>query len=668
MEFKFKPELKHYTTFIRYANTVINSIIHTTNHEFIDLVVTLRHKLEISKNSLLSNEEIKLLISKSLFLDLIAQGWNVQIINNEIILSHKENTESQNEIKENIRKSHLIQRDSQLANRSVRDFIKKMEKKRLTKKGWFSIFSLMRDGKDLSAKLMSASKIKDPEKKINYMGNIIEPYIQFVEKGEVCSITGIPLMDIWRYFRHTWVTPYKVLPGRSMYILIRDAATPTHTVIGIAALGSAVAQHSVRDKWIGWDSNTFYNNLLKTPKVVTIRHLKNSLETMIQNIYIQDLKKLHITKRDFKNPSDNIINKLKKLSLIEIRKHRLHPNKKAFNNIKLGPTEKKVKWASYAETHLFNSKRYHLLSSLLKIKKVLLKHKLFSIKRASHLKNILEISEVQNAIEQLIRKIKGEKVGINIMDIVICGAVAPYNPILGGKLVCMLLASPEVSKYYKTKYNNRQSIIASSMRGKPARKEQDLIYLGTTSLYGVGSSQYNRIKIPAEDIDGKKGNVIEYKNLGLSAGFGSFHFSQTTLDFMKLLLARKQDGKRVNSIFGEGANPLMRKIRESLDILKLPSEKILNHGFKRVVYGIPLASNLREVLIGLQRTPSYIIPQSKSKEKTQLIVKYWYKRWLINRINDQNVLEMVREHSLIYPIKHGARVNLKKDENEINLI
>lgn len=667
MEIIFNPVLQLYPSLLQYADSVLQKISNSSKNTFVQNIVALRQELEKSKRKLLSSEDIKLIISKSLILDFLAQGWTMKIKDNTIILNYADETLLQNEIKEKVRRGHLIQRDSQLSKHSVREFIKKMEKKKLTPKGWFSIFSLMRDGKSLSKKLKSSRKFPKVEKRVENLADIIKPYLQFVEQGENCKITGLPLMDIWRYFRHTWVTPYKVLPGRSIYILIRDAATPNHCVIGIAALGSAVAQHSVRDKWIGWDSATFYKHLLESPKLSTIKHLGNTLNQMINLIYIKDLKKLGITKKDFRNPSEKLIKRLKRFSVAEIKKHRLNPNKRTFNDVKIKASSKKINWATFAETHLFKSKRYKLLASLLNVKRVLLNHRIFEIKKVSELKNVLEIAEVQNTIQQLVRRIKGEKVGINIMDIVICGSIAPYNSILGGKLVCMLLTSPEVSKYYKTKYTDRQSIIASSMRGKPIKKEQDLIYLGTTSLYGVGSSQYNRIKIPSEEIGGERGAFIEYKNLGLSAGYGSFHFSQTTLDYMKLLLARNQNGKRVNSIFGEGANPLMRKIRECLDTLNLPSEKILNHGFKRVVYGVPLSINFREVLLGFKKIPSYIIPQTKVKDKTQLLAQYWIKRWLSRRIENDSILEEMSKHSLIYPINHGARVRLIKDDEEANL-
>src|ERR1035441_10259060 len=89
---------------------------------------------------------------------------------------------------------------------------------------------------------------------------------RWIPRGAKCELTGIPLTDIWRYFRHTWVSTYKSLPGRSMMVLIRDSAAPFHPVIGIAALGSSMAQQTQRDQWIGWDSEVFVQGLSESPK------------------------------------------------------------------------------------------------------------------------------------------------------------------------------------------------------------------------------------------------------------------------------------------------------------------------------------------------------------------------------------------------------------------
>jgi hypothetical protein len=49
----------------------------------------------------------------------------------------------------------------------------------------------------------------------------------------------------------------------------------------------------------------------------------------------------------------------------------------------------------------------------------------------------------------------------------------------------MLLTSPEVVKYYSSKYSKRASLIASSMAGKEIIRKPHLVLLGTTSLYGL---------------------------------------------------------------------------------------------------------------------------------------------------------------------------------------
>ncbi len=60
------------------------------------------------------------------------------------------------------------------------------------------------------------------------------------------------LLDIWWYCRYTWSLPFQTQPSRRMFYLVRDAARPYHPIMGIAALGSAVVQISVRDHAIEW--------------------------------------------------------------------------------------------------------------------------------------------------------------------------------------------------------------------------------------------------------------------------------------------------------------------------------------------------------------------------------------------------------------------------------
>ena len=205
---------------------------------------------------------------KNLILDLLLQDWDLVIRNNKIQIeleTLETDDKNANDEKAKTRRRHLLARNVQLKVGSVAEFIKSMERRKLTEKGWQSIFSVMRDGSELREKLNYVAALDNEEAKLTALSSIVKPYIQIVEPDLKCPETGLKLSDIWRYFRHTWVNEYKSLPGRSISILVRDAAVPGHPVIGIAALGSSVAQQTCRDKWIGWEGETFIEKLKTQP-------------------------------------------------------------------------------------------------------------------------------------------------------------------------------------------------------------------------------------------------------------------------------------------------------------------------------------------------------------------------------------------------------------------
>lgn len=622
-----------------------------------------RFKEEIvGDDKLLKTDQVKLQFVSRVILDLIYQGWELDVNGKSVRIRSPLPRNGSHAAKELVRAGHLLGRNAQLRERSVIEFIKGMERRRLYASGWHSVFSLMRDGRDLSRKLEEVNAIKNEEERVASLGDVISPYIQFVEGDAVCEHTGLRLGDVWRYFRHTWVNEYKSVPGRSLMILIRDAAAPNHPVIGIAALGSSVAQHTVRDEWISWQAQPFVKKLIEHPTAKTAQWLLRSLDNLIEGIYIDDLARRPkvCTPADIQNPTDEVVEKLLKESELAIKKHHKNPQKDYHKGQK-GDLNSREYWEAEALTHLYRGKRCRQLAQLMTIRKLFLEHGLISGSRRE-LAEALKSAKVQSAVAQLVRMVKAEHVGVDMMDITVCGAVAPYNLLLGGKLVCMLLCSPELNQYYAKRYGEQVSIIASSMKGSPVVRKPNLVLLCTTSLYGVGSSQYNRVKIPLEAVGGREGEYIAYDHLKHSKGYGTYQFSKATVEAGTVLISRRKGGRRVNSIFGEGVNPLMRKIREALSAVGLASDALLLHGNQRVTYGIRLARNFREVLLGFDQRPLYLIPQSKPRRRTDLIVEYWRRRWLLRRINQPGILKQVAEHTLVYPITHGAVVPLATDD------
>jgi hypothetical protein len=596
------------------------------------------------------NGDLRLRLAESLLVDLAEQGWDVNVRGKRVrVRLPVAEGETPTEAKDRIRRSHMIERDNYLRQPAVREFIRSIEQRRLTSTGWHCIYSVMRDGEDLAKHLRDARALDDADERTLALSTVIQPYLQFVETGAVCQHTGLLLSDVWRYFRLTWVNAPKSVPGRSMMVLVRDAAAPNHPVIGIAALGSSVVQQEARDNWIGWNATAFIASLQERPTAKIGAWLLASLQQLIDDIYTADLIRDEVlSRRQLNRPDTGTIALLREEAARAKARHRLNP-------VALEHKRRNSAWKGAAESDLFRAKRCEALAKLLQIRTVFDAAGVIRGTRAE-LVEALRSSAFRTAAGQLVRLKKGAHVGIDMMDITVCGAVAPYNRLIGGKLVCALLTSPEVAAFYNSRYADQESVIASSMKGAPIRRKPKLVLLCTTSLYGAGSSQYNRIKIPGAEVGAKPGTVIEYRQLGLSKGFGSFQFSRVTTDLIETLLSRQVEGTKPNSIFGEGVNPLMRKIRQAIELLGLPSDKILNHGNPRVVYVIPLAENFREVLMGQDDAPKYFLSMKHRAMSTERLAAFWRKRWLSGRIQNDEVLQDVASHSLVYPVSHGARI------------
>ncbi|MFC2139362.1 Druantia anti-phage system protein DruA [Bacteroidota bacterium] len=205
---------------------------------------------------------------------------------------------------------------------------------------------------------------------------------------------------------------------------------------------------------------------------------------------------------------------------------------------------------------------------------------------------------------------------IYTMDAFVVGALPPYNYLLGGKLISLLLASNEVRKIFSKKYKDKKTITNK-------RVANSLVGIFTTSLYGR-SSQYNRLKYNSETI---------YKEIGKTKGYGSLHLSDETIhEMLKFLKLKNID---VDHSFGKGPSWVMRVIRSAGDQLGFNSDFLLKHSFQRKIYFVPLAKNFREILNGKAKRPKYY--NYKKKE----LVEYWHNRWLMNRKKNLKVINEV---------------------------
>jgi hypothetical protein len=196
--------------------------------------------------------------------DLARQGWSIKVAPGGARVRSPEPTTDRDVEKVRVRQQESVKRDQQLRTLPVARFIQSMERRRVYEGEAVSIFSLMRNGKQLADGLKEA-RLKVGDSRIAAIQALIDPYLQFVTPTDRCELTGLRLQDIWRYFRHTWTTPYESTPGRSMMFLVRDRAAPFHPVIGIGALCSPIVQLGQRDRWLEWDADTFVEKLRSQP-------------------------------------------------------------------------------------------------------------------------------------------------------------------------------------------------------------------------------------------------------------------------------------------------------------------------------------------------------------------------------------------------------------------
>lgn len=608
-----------------------------------------------------TNHPTALRAALCLLTDLARQRWSIRI-------TQSGNVEVKQPVgdclditaeKTRIRAQELVKRDEQLREPTTRKFVMDMEKMSSRRGHFTSIFSLIRDGREL-ADSFRAARALPLEERTHALKGVVDPYLQFVNDADYCELTGFRLMDIWRYFRHTWTNQYTSTPGRSMAFLVRDRSREFNPIIGIGALGSPIVQIRERDAWIGWQPEAFMEFISESPTEELGLWLYKTVEAALGEIYIDDfIEEQLLTPADVRSPTKEVLKRLtehgKKQRELHHRLASLHALTGAARRDENNST--KAHWQARARTHLYRSKRALSLADMLLSRMVLQKYLSIPPKLAE-VRDLFASTDGLHVVKKVLRKAKADRVGIAMADITVCGAIAPYTPILGGKLVSMLMASPEVVTAYRNKYLGQESEIASSMAGRPIVRPSKLVFLGTTSLYGVGSSQYNRLRMPAERLGGKPSEHLAYLEIGKSDAYGTSHFSSNTVDALVALVQQSSNGQRVNSIFGEGVSPKLRKIREGLDALNFPTDTLLQHGRQRIIYGIPLVRNLREFLIGMDDDPDYIFDMCAPKKSTAEITNWWIERWLSRRIESDDVLTKVEQHTLVRPVRHGARVVL----------
>lgn len=603
----------------------------------------------------------------SVLVDLIGQNWVYRFREHQFELAPPDFTEapkSHDDVarqKTAIRLAMRSERQTQLQPESVQRFVADMESiKSRNGKLACSILDLITDGETVVQEIREVQrKTRGAEYEVA-LGMVVQPYLQLASEDDRCIETGMRLIDIWRYFRYYWSLPYFNTPGRNLFYLVRDRARQFHPVIGIAALGNSIIRLSDREKWIGWDVDAVQSRIAAIPEDEGRRKLLAELYEHYLRVLDGEILALDptglVTKADLENPTFDMVQRLLSLARESafrrkelLKDHELQA-RSSNKPIRLRPVDpSKVSamseavrtLADHSVEELFKQKRASQFAELIRAKLVFLAAK-SNVDAATAMTIMLREEEGRRAVSTAIRAVKQQHIGSSVMDIIICGSIPPYSELLGGKLVCMLLASPEVRFDYRDRYSNMPSEIASKMRGVQHSRSAELVFLGTTSLYHVGSSQYNRVKIPASLQRGQ--GEVRYERLGETRGYGSVHFSDRTRTLMEEIMRDDHGATFITRTFGEGVNPKLRLVREGLAAIGVDQDHFLRHQCRRIIYGVPLASNTAAYLRNEEAEPKFIL-EAKTREDartwTKLIADHWNRRWLTPRSQNSEVLARV---------------------------
>jgi Domain of unknown function (DUF4338) len=580
--------------------------------------------------------------------------------------------ESIERYKEGLRRELAPTLHQQFSDPGIRRFIEELENPPEGSKRK-SISLLIAEGDELWARVSPSIGLKK-EARAESLRLAIQPYLQLVPGDRDESVkdefTNIPLGEIWRYFRFFWSIPQTAIPGRQMFYLVRDRAHPYQAVIGIACLGNSPLMSPERDEAIGWTPEMFRKRLEKAA-LANDRSLLESLHAHLEKVLDQAIAGINpkglAKPREISDPDERVVSRLQRMAeefsdrregaLREVSAaseagvplvlQEMETTGPSLPPVSVDVLELEGKRApenspeTLARQLLVAKKRAFELARLLRAKMVFRRYR-DAITDPDRVPATLLNEDFGFALGTALFASKSDRVGTNILEITTCGAVAPYNSLLGGKLVALMLLSPEVADDYRLRYGDRASIISSQMKNEERKKDCTLAWLNTTSLYSLGSSQYERVRLDPGVICPAQPK-ISFKHIGDTEGFGTVQFSEATALAVQSALEERYQFRAVNNIFGEGFSPKFRKLRDGMVMLGFNPTVLMRHDQQRRVYSAPLWPDADKFLRGEDiSVPEYLREPWRYRGATERIAEFWRARWLASRLDYKPAVEQVR--------------------------
>ena len=114
-------------------------------------------------------------------------------------------------------------------------------------------------------------------------------------------------------------------------------------------------------------------------------------------------------------------------------------------------------------------------------------------------------------------------------------------------------------------------------------------------------------------------------------------FADDTVRALDSVMRRRRGYRDVNSVFGEGASPRLRKLRSGLDAIGFNASLTMLHHQGRRIYGVPLFPGAAAYLCGFDPdVPDYIRSPEAREDAGECIAEFWRRRWLARRLEHED--------------------------------
>lgn len=574
--------------------------------------------------------------------DLAQQGWSLSAERGGLFASPPVAIGATGEraalVKERQRSSLLAARAAQLADPTVRDFIRRVETPAVFNGRRVSILNLVDDGHDLAVALRDIGRLP-PSERAEALRAVVRPEIEVVSADRRCSNTGLSLVDVWRYFRHTWALEYRPTPGRTLMLLVRNAARPFRPVMGIASLANALPQLRVREEWIGWTPRAILSAAQEHPETWPEQReaLLRTLSEAERTIRSEDL---------LRGPTGRLNGEALEQRLRELagvatakREEAARARQESLNrgeeveSLRNLPLLKngEVDWKTASERPLFMHKRAKTLADVLFARRIL---SATPTDAAPFVEQASADAQQHRALAIALKELRKVGLASRLLELNVCGAVAPYGDLLVGKLVALAVGSSDVLRAYRDRYRTQVSEIASQMAGCAVIRSPDVCAVTTTSLYAVSASQYNRLRVRVQTERGEAD--LRWDEIGETEGFGTVHLGVDSVNALRELSTLRRGGRWINNVFGEGNSARLRQVREGLEELGIETDAILRHSQFRKMYGL-------EAVPGGLRALRLNLPSAAVAPTFDQIAEAWRSRWLSGRITNRDVITRVSQ-------------------------